>query len=402
MSLGRQLKRRSAPLAASASSISHSPVALARLGSRRLTIWAVGLVLIGLSPVAGAFLFGYHDWPAFWSAGATAGTSDLVGAARHVAWQRVHGLPEAFFPYPAGAAWLFAPLAALPLPIGFVANGLLMLAAAAAAAVVLAGGLGLDRRTAILATLAFGPVTASVTLGQNGPLGLLLAAGAILGLVNRRPVLAGLAIGLLLYKPTYAAPLIGLLILRRRWAELAVVGAVGVGWYLAGVLAAGGDWLWPQDWLGGLQAYLDADFARNADKAVSLPGLLTRLPIPAWLPLLGGGVLVLAVLPRLTRAPMLEASVAACLVGVAVSPHAWGYDAALVVPFLLWLLRGHGPLADPARNAVLVAAYVLGLMWLFSGQTVLSSVAVVVLGLVAVWLLSAWSARSALPRPACP
>lgn len=352
---------------------------------RRLRAWAIGLVLIGLAPIAGAFAFGLHDWPAFWSAGATAGSPDLVDSARHLEWQRAHGLPEAFFAYPAGSAWLYAPFAWLPLTVSFVLHGLLMLAAAVAAGWIAAPVFGLERRVSILAVLAFAPVTASVTLGQNAPLGLLLAVMAIVGLVTGRPLLAGLAIGLLLYKPTFAIPLIGLLLLRRRWPELVVVALVGAAWYVAGVAAAAGDWLWLKPWLSGLTAYLDADFAGNADKAVSLPGLLARLGLPDLVPILAAALLVVVALPRLARAPMLEAASVACLLGVAVSPHAWGYDAALVMPYLLWILAGHGGLSLQNRTVVIVAAYVLGPFWLVSRQTVVSAVAIVVLGLVGVW-----------------
>jgi hypothetical protein len=352
----------------------------------RLRAWAIGLALIGLAPVVGALTAGLHDWPAFWSAGATAGTPDLVDSARHLAWQRAHGLPEAFFAYPAGSAWLFAPFAWLPMTAGFVIHGLLMLAAAIAAGWVAGPAYGLDRRVSILAVLAFAPVTASVVLGQNGALGLLLAVVAIAGLVTGRPLLTGLAIGLLLYKPTFAIPLIGLLIVRGRWRELSVVALVGALWYVAGVVAAAGDWLWPNPWLTGLGGYLDLDFAGNADKAVSLPGLLARLGLPGLVSVLAAVALVAVSLPRLARAPILEAASAACLVGVAVSPHAWGYDAALAMPVLLWLLAGHGPLGTSPRTTFVVAAYVLAPFWLVSRQTVVSSVAIVVLGLVAVWL----------------
>jgi hypothetical protein len=357
--------------------------------SRRVAVWAVGLALIGLAPVLGALTNGLHDWPAFWSAGATAGSPDLLDPVRHLAWQRDHDVPQAFFAYPPGTAWWFAPISILPIGLGFVVNGLVMLALAAWAGIVLGRTMGLDERIAALATLAFAPVTASVVLGQNGPLGLLLAAIAIAGLVTDQRIATGIAIGLLLYKPTYAAPLLGLLVLRRRWTELGVAVLVAAGWYAVSVVAAE-DWAWPGPWLDGLRGYLADDFAGNADKAVSLPGLIARLPVPGWVPILAGAALVASAIPRLLRAPMLEASVAVCLLGVAVSPHAWGYDAALAVPFLLWLVSGRGPWSLTTRRRVFVAVYLLGFTWLVSRQTVVSGVALVVLGLAALWLATSW------------
>jgi hypothetical protein len=361
-----------------------------RVAPARLRLWALALAGVGLAPIVGAFAFGYHDWPAFWSAGATVATPDLLDPVRHQAWQLAHDLPAAFFAYPPGTAWLFWPFALVPLPLGFVLHGLLMLACAVAAGWLAGPVYGLDRRVAVLATLAWAPVTASIVLGQNGPLGLLLAIVAIGGIVGGRATPAGLAIGLLLYKPTFAAPLVGLLILRRR-AELGIVALVAISWYLAGVAASAGDWTWPVAWLNGLRGYLEADFAGNADKAISLPGLVARLPgVPTWLPLVVGAAVVALAIPRLVRAPMLEAASAASLIGVAASPHAWGYDAALVVPFLLWLLGDHGraALAEPWRTRLIVAAYVLAPLWLVSRQTIVSVLAVVVLAMAAAWLFS--------------
>jgi hypothetical protein len=156
---------------------------------------------------------------------------------------------------------------------------------------------------------------------------------------------------------------------------------------LAGGGAGAGDGAWPSTWLGGIRGYLAAHFVANADKAVSLPGLVARLPVPAWVPALAGVLVVAAAIPRLIRAPIAEAAIGACLVGVAVSPHAWGYDAVMVVPALVWLLAGGGPWSTRTRVAVLVGAYALGPSWLVSRQTVVSGVAIVVLAAVASWIL---------------
>jgi hypothetical protein len=347
---------------------------------------------MGLAPIGGAIANGFHDWPAFAAAGATVGTPDLVDPGRHIAWQLAHGLPAAVFPYPPGVAWLFGPIGGLPLGLGWAINGLVMLACAVAAGLVLARVLGTTDRAGVLATLAFAPVTASIVLGQNGPAGLLLAAIVIWALETDREIVAGIAAGLLLYKPTYAIPLLGLLALRGRWRAIGAAAAVAVAWYLGGVAAAAGDWAWPASWLGAIRGYLDADFAGNADKAISLPGLLARLPVPGWVPVLGGAALVLVALPRLRRAPIVEAAVGACLVGVAVSPHAWGYDAVMAVPALLWLVARGGPFAPRTRSVLLVAAYVLGPLWLVSHQTVVSGVAIVVVVAAVLWIVE--------PRPA--
>jgi hypothetical protein len=81
---------------------------------------------------------------------------------------------------------------------------------------------------------------------------------------------------------------------------------------------------------------------------------------------------------------------------VAVSPHAWGYDAVMAVPALLWLVAGGGPFAPRTRSVLLVVAYVLGPLWLVSHQTVVSGVAIVALAGVALWIVQPRTA----PEPA--
>jgi hypothetical protein len=356
-----------------------------RIAWPRLRLWAIGLFLIGLAPVVGAFAYGYHDWPLFWSAGATVGTPDLVAPDALLAWQREHGLPASYWPYPAGAAWIFAPFAALPLEVAFVLWGGLMLACAVAAGVVGAAAFGLPRLVGILAVLAFAPVTASVVIGQNDPIGLLLSMIAIAGLVAERSLGPGIAIGALFYKPTFALPLAGLLLLRGRWVSLVVVGIALLAWYVIGVAAAAGDLDWPRVWATAVLDHLSGEGAANADKAISLPGLVARLPVPSWVPLVAAVLLVIAAIPRLIRAPIGEAGAGACLVGVAASPHAWGYDAALIVPWLLWAMSANG-LAEPWRTRIVVATYLVGPLWLFSRQTQVSGLAIVVIGLTVLWL----------------
>ncbi len=359
-----------------------------RLGAGRVRLWGIGLFVMGVVPIIGAPLNHWHDWSAIWAAGATVGGTDLVDAGRHVAWQEAHQLPAAFWAYPPASAWLFWPLAQLPIDISFwVETGLMVLCLAAAGALA-ARVYGLTPELAILASLAWAPSTASIVTGQNAPFALLLAMVAIWGLASGRPWVAGLAAGLLWYKPTLALGFVGLFLVRARWRELAVVLAAGGVAFLLSVAASGGDWGWLSVWLDGARTWLPADAARNADKAISLPGLIGRLPLPGGvatlLPLAGGAALALAAVPGLRRAPIAEAAAAACLIGLAAGPRSWGYDAALVFPFMCWVLAGG--LSEPSRTRVIVAAYLGSLLWLFSWLTQLSAVAVVVLAAAAWWI----------------
>jgi hypothetical protein len=358
-----------------------------RLGAGRVRLWGLGLFGMGVVAVIGAPLNHWHDWAAVWAAGATAGGPDLVDAARHVAWQQAHGLPGAFWAYPPASAWLFWPFAQLPLDISFWVQAALMLGCLVAAGAIGARVFGLTPELAVLASLAWAPSTASIVTGQNAPFGLLMAMVAIWALATDRPWLAGLAAAMLWYKPTLALGFVMLFLVRGRWRELAVAIAGAGAVFLLSVAAAGGDWGWLRPWLDGARSWLPADAARNADKAISLPGLLGRLPVPWFVPVLGGVALAVASIPGLRRAPIREAASAACLLALAAGPRSWGYDAALAFPFVCWILAGG--VEEPWRTRVAVGAYLLSLLWLFSSYLQLSGIAVVVT-VAAMWWAWRW------------
>ncbi len=370
-----------------------------RLGAGRVRLWALGLFAMGVVPIVGAPFNHWHDWGALWAAGATAGGPDLVDAGLHTAWQQAHGISEAFFAYPPAAAWLFWPFARLPLDVSFWVQAVLMIACIAAAGFVAARVYGLTPELAVLAALAWAPSTASIVTGQNAPFALLLAMVAIWGLATDRPWIAGVAVGVLWYKPTLVFGFVALFLVRGRWRELGVAVAAGGVAFLLSVAAAGGDWGWLGTWLNGAQTWLPADAAKNADKAISLPGLLGRLPVPWIVPVAGGAALALAAVPGLRRAGIVEAASAACLVGLAAGPRSWGYEAALAFPFMCWVLAGG--VGEPWRTRVVVAAYLGSLLWLFSFATQISSVAVIVLA-AAAWWIWRWRPRAWRPRRGAP
>ena len=165
--------------------------------------------------------------------------------------------------------------------------------------------------------------------------------------------------------------------------------------YLISVPAAAGDWGWPAVWWAGLQPWLANDLVGNADKAVSIPGLLGRASqIPSWLPNLCAAAVVLLAVRGLRRAPIVEAGAAACLLAVAIGPRVWGYEAGLLLPILVWAIAGG--LSEPWRTRLVFLAIPIGFFWLVSAQTVVSGVALVVIAATAMWL---WRWRPFGPEP---
>jgi hypothetical protein len=365
------------------------------LPEKRVRLWAVALAALGLVPIDTAFRNGGADFPAFWAGGATVGTLDLVDPARHIAWQAAHGVPMLDWPYPPAVAYLYAPIAPLPIWLGFAMHAVVMLGLVALAGLLAARAFNLAPNVALLLAFAWAPCTAGVVVGQNAPLAVVLALWAIDALRRDRPIEIGLACGLMMYKPTLALPLIGLLVLRGRWRALIVTAAVVAAGYLASVPASAGDWGWPMAWWNGLQPWLARDLVGNADKAISVPGLIGRLPgVPSWLPNLCAAAIVGLALRGLRRAPIVEAGAAACLLALAVGPRVWGYEAGLMLPVIAWVAGGG--VSEPWRTRLVFITLPLGLFWLVSLLTVVSGVAVVVIVATALWL---WRWRPLGPEP---
>jgi Glycosyltransferase family 87 len=336
--------------------------------------WSIALAGALLCAVPWAIRHGGGDWRVFAAAGSLAGTPALLHPPE--AW-------ESFFYLP-GAAWVLVPFARLPLAVSFIANAVLMLACAVAAGFVAAKTYALPRATAVGMFALWSPVVyAAAVIGQNAPFGLLLAQVAVFGMVRRSVALTAIPIGLLLYKPTYAVPLIGLLLVRGLRREVSVVAAMAGGWYGLGVSASGGDWNWPVAWLRLLTAYAPGDFRVNAPFAVSLPGLLVRADagVPVIVAIVA--VLAIAVSCALRRVPAAEAGGAACLAGLALSPHAWAYDAVLALPMIAFTAAA---LSEPSRTRLLLGLSIIAPLFVLAPELRWDSLTLVVIGGTSIWL----------------
>jgi hypothetical protein len=270
-----------------------------------------------------------------------------------------------------------------------------MLAALVLAATIGGWLLGLPRRWAVVGTLAWGPAAAGVLSGQNTSIALLLVVLTALALVRaedrassgsgvpagrpgRWEGLAGVLVGALAYKPQLGAPLGGLLLLRGRWLAIVLAVAAVTVQYVLGIVAAGGNVAWPADWLATVGAYSVEDFRANGWQAVSPVALLARADVflgsgspygPLAVVGLGlGAIVVLLALPWLGRAPVVQAVALACAAGLVVNPHAWVYDATLLLPAIGVFAASASERGWPVGDRWLLAvAYALAATWPVGG-----------------------------------
>ncbi|MGZ3542763.1 MAG: glycosyltransferase family 87 protein [Vulcanimicrobiaceae bacterium] len=358
------------------------PLSLSR---DRVWLYGIGLGLLGLVQIRFAARIGHFwDWTDFWAAGNTVGTQSLLNPQLHHTWQIAHHVAPSTFVYMPAMAWMLAPVAHLPLAAGYVSNALFMFGCAILAALVASRIYGLPQWFTLLCVLAWAPLTQAIIIGQNSPAALLLALVAIAGIVSGNALQCGFSIGALLYKPLYALPLICVLLARRQWLALTIViGCMGA-WYMASTAAVAGDWGWPVQYIRALSSYVAPDFALNAYKAVGIPGLLARAGVPIAFSTAVAYAALLLTLPIFARIPRLEAASIAPLLGLVASPHAWGYDAVMILPALWWLLI---TAREPWRTRLFAAAYIAAPLYLAAQFLQVQSVAIVAIGGAFLWLV---------------
>ncbi len=320
----------------------------------------------------------------FWSAGATVGTTALANVNEHYAWQTAHHLSALPFVYLPGFAWIYVPLAHLPLISALVAEELAMVLLFALAAWIASRVYGFPLWFAIVCVFAWGPVLSAIEVGQNTGLGLVLSLLAILALAKERQLFAGLAIGLLLFKPTEALPLILLLCLRRSWRALAIVIVCSIGWYVLSILATHGDWQWPATYARTAHAYYITGVPSGYWKAFTLPTLLLAIGVPSIVAFGSGLALIAISILPLVRSPITEAGSMAILVGVASSPYAWPYEATLLLPAVFFAMTR---ITEPWRTRAVVATYLVASIGMVTPHGA-HSLAIICIGGALWWLTS--------------
>jgi hypothetical protein len=122
--------------------------------------------------------------------------------------------------------------------------------------------------------------------------------------------------------------------------------------------------------------------------------------VPSVVAFGAAAAVVVAALPRLFRSPIAEAGAAACLIGIVMSPHSLRYEAAMVLPLILWAAGGTGAgIAEPWRRRLLVPAYLAVQLYVITVQAGVSIFAVISLAAVAIWI-TGWQRQEASPGSA--
>jgi len=103
---------------------------------------------------------------------------------------------------------------------------------------------------------------------------------------------------------------------------------------------------------------------------------------PHALAFVAGLALLIAGLVRMARVPALEAASMASLVGLAASPHAWPYDAAVALPAIFWAMTG---IAEPWRTRIIVLAFAIAPLWLASNIIHFDLLAIPIIGAAVLW-----------------
>jgi hypothetical protein len=193
-------------------------------------------------------------------------------------------------------------------------------------------------------------------------------------------VLAGVGASLLLYKPNDALPFLVLFVILRQWRSLVVVlGSMPI-WYLLSV-AATGDWAWPSPFYHTLATWFRWDASVDAVFSINIPGLLLSLGSPSTVAVLVGGVAFLVAMLLLLGTPRREAASIAPLIGIACSPHAYGYEAILVLP-AFWLLVSQ---PSPPRISAVLLSYCIAPLYYFARPMHFDILAIPILGTLAAW-----------------
>ena len=321
-------------------------MALPRPGE--VVLLGFGAVVLGLCLELAA-KFPSSDFLGFYAGAKLAGTREIYDAAAVERMEQTYGRLDRAKPFhrPPFYTLALAPLAQLPYRRAF---GLWQALNVAALGAFLWLWPFADRTRAAILTLWFAPLWMAIGLAQDTGLVLASLAAAARLLDRKRPVAAGLALAACSFKPNLLLGVALVLAARRMWKVCAGAAAGGAAIYLISAAVYGPGW--PLDYVAALGRTSQllgpqTNFANLAGLAQSLPEALRWIRWPATA--LAAGVL-LAVCRKATAVAALAL---ALMAGLLITPFAFFYDAAVMLPGIAAAARGR-----PWR---LLAAAALGL-----------------------------------------
>ena len=313
------------------------------------------------------------------------------------------------FVLPPAAAWIFAPLSALPYRTAHVLFAIINLAALAGVLLLFWSELrGVDTRLRAAFFIAFALSMPAVTDISWGQIDLLLVAATLLGwrfLRTGSDLLAGCALSLALLKPHFLIGVVLLLLLRRQWKTMLVLAGLGFIVLVPPALLIGtsalGDYVSLVVGRTELPAYIDAQPQHMANWRGLMSSIVGRDDRLLWLP---GAVLIgltaLAVCVRSWRLdPRSPRSYAmAVILPLLVSPHVHMQSMMLLfVAIAVMLQAGMRDVALPGGRRLDGAAALLFMqVALFVGWFLTANeIAVMVLITAGVFC---WCAFTPMPR----
>lgn len=260
--------------------------------------------------------------------------------------------------YPPQYDLLVAPLAFLPVGVGYLLFTAVTLALYVATLRAIAGN-----NLAQVLVLLFPALAITLGCGQNGFL-----TGALIGLVclnmERRQVLAGLALGAMVIKPHLAIAVGVYLLVTRRWIALATAAAVVLASSLLCTLLFGLQ-IWFA-WLGAIKesaSFLEQGFY-PLFRMISAYAALYKVGLSAgiafWGQMAVAGIALLAVLYGAARgassAFVLGMTV---MMSVMISPYAYDYDLPMVGIGLALILPDLTRMASSRERSVMYGLILL-------------------------------------------
>jgi hypothetical protein len=298
---------------------------------------------------------GRGDFLAFYAGAKLLGTPSLYSAQAIEAVQRqlLDPIPSGtlFIRFPAYAA-VWKPLSDLPYYFAYLCfQGLSLLLMAW---IALRSGTWPLR----LCFMTFLPLAAGLFMAQDIALVVALSLGFAAASSARKDWLAGLALAACALKPHLfmLAPLV--LLFHRRWR---IIGGAAIGmlaWLLASTALQPG---WLRPWWNIIRT---AQITPQPEKMPTINGLVAGYGLPPA----AGAVLYVCVLAAVLYAawkqPNLERAFAVAIAGgLLLSPHAYVYDCAILIPLIGYGLRNRNS-AVPALLALSPLPYAIALLWL--------------------------------------